>query len=74
MGTKRLDWIHDYGRAGYCLRVFCMLCGYVAVLDPTDVRERSRTRQAPFIQATEQRMKCGQCGARKAACSPANRD
>ncbi|MBA4353565.1 MAG: hypothetical protein C0409_02625 [Novosphingobium sp.] len=73
MGTRRLDRINDYGRAGYRLRVFCMSCGNVVVLDPADVLARCRTHQARSIEAIEQRMKCGQCGARNAACGPVER-
>lgn len=70
MGSKRLDRISDYARAGYDLRVFCMACGHVRVMKPADVLDRCKTHRDRQIDVIEQRLKCASCGARKAACGP----
>lgn len=74
MGSKRLDSISDYHRHGFDLRVTCLGCGRVVVIDSLKLSmacsKAHRSRQMPAIQA---RLACRECGGREVKCGPVGR-
>ena len=55
MSSKRLDDVGDFRRHGYNLRIDCKQCGWVAVLDPTELvllcNRRQWSRQIGSVEA-----------------------
>lgn len=73
MGTKRLETVFDYSKAGCDIAVLCA-CGHAARLDPkavagTCIAKGLDTR----MLAIRQRLKCSACGSREVKCSPMDR-
>jgi len=60
-------------REGYNLRATCLGCGHVAVIDAEALWKRCRTAKDRLIETIEAKLKCGSCGARKAACQPCDK-
>lgn len=71
MSSKRLDTIADYTRHGYMLRVDCLKCRRVALLNPLKLtllcQKRGWSKQ---VAAVEKRMRCSQCGNRVVRLGP----
>ena len=71
MGSKRLDQISDYARHGFNLRVTCLGCGRVIVIDSQALSARCHSkgwsRMMPAVQA---RLTCAECGGRRVKCGP----
>jgi ribosomal protein S27E len=71
MGSRRLNKISDYHRNGYNLRVTCLGCGRVVVLDSLaisiDCGKRNVSRDMGRIQ---RRLACAECGGRNVKCGP----
>jgi hypothetical protein len=72
MSSKRLDTIADYSRHGYALRVDCLSCRHIAVVNPLEIvmlcQHRGWSKQ---MAAVEARMRCSRCGSRKTRIGPA---
>lgn len=72
MSSKRLDTIADFSRHGYALRVDCLRCRRVAILNPLEIvmlcQQRGWSKQ---IAAVEARLRCSQCGRRETRLGPA---
>lgn len=61
MGSKRLDTVADYVKAGLNLQVECA-CGRVVILKATALRDQCFNRSLPMqIAQLEVRMRCLQC-------------
>lgn len=72
MGSKRLESLSDYHRHGYRVRIDCMACRRVVILAPLPLLETCRKRGwKPSREVLERRLRCGDCGARKARLGPA---
>ena len=72
MGSKRLDSLGDYMRHRYRLRVDCLGCKKVAILQPITLLETCRQRGwGHQMGEVEQRLRCGSCGSRKVRVGPA---
>ena len=71
MSSKRLDDVGDFHRHGYSLRVDCLACKRVAVLDALSLvmlcQKNNWSRQ---IGAVEARLRCSGCGSRNVRCGP----
>lgn len=70
MGRRRLDQINHLVKAGYGLRVTCLGCGHIVVLDALAISLSCRSAKDRSLEMIEARLKCVQCGERKAACQP----
>ncbi len=72
MSSKRLDEIGDYSRHGYRLRVDCLGCKRIVIIDPLELvmtcQRRGWSRQ---IDAVERRLRCSSCGGREVRLEPA---
>jgi len=72
MSSKRLNTIADYSRHGYALRVNCLKCQRVVVLNPLEImmacQDRGWSKQ---MAAVEKRMRCKKCGSRDIQLGPA---
>ena len=63
MSSKRLDSISDYHRHGFNLRVTCLGCGRVIVLDSLELSERLLSAgKSGDMTAVERRLRCAECG------------
>ena len=72
MSSKRLDSIADFARHGYRLRVDCLACNRVAIMDPRRIVEIcSKRGLSRDMQAIERRLRCSACGSRRVRCGPA---
>ena len=72
MSSKRLDTIADYTRHGYTLRVDCLKCRRVAIINPLQLTLRCQKRGwSKQIAAVERRLRCSQCGNREVRLGPA---
>lgn len=72
MSSKRLDSTGDYLRHGYKLRIDCLGCKRVVVMDPLKLLEQCRQRAWPHqIASIERRLKCSGCGAKTVRVGPA---
>ena len=71
MSSKRLDKISDYSRHGYALRVDCLTCRRVALVDPLEItllcQRRGWSKQMALV---ERRLRCSQCKSRKIRVGP----
>ena len=71
MAAKRLDSVSDYHRHGFDLRVTCLGCGRVIVLDSLELSERlHRTGKSRDMGAVERRLRCAECGSSQVKCGP----
>ena len=71
MSSKRLDDIGDFRRHGYTLRVDCLTCKRVAVLDPTAIVELcQRNRWSRQMASVERRLRCSTCKSKDVRCGP----
>ena len=71
VSSKRLDDVGDFRRHGYNLRIDCKQCGWVAVLDPTELVLLCNRRQwSRQIGSVEARLRCSKCGAKNVRCGP----
>lgn len=72
MSSKRLDTIADYWRHGFALRVDCLTCRRVALLNPLGIlllcQKRGWSKQ---MAAVESRLKCTRCSSRHIRTGPA---
>lgn len=72
MSSKRLDSLGNYLRHGYRLRVDCLGCRKVAILQPLVLLETCRKRGwGHQLHEVERRLKCGSCGSRNVRVGPA---
>jgi hypothetical protein len=72
MSSKRLDSIADFARHGYRLRVDCLQCKRVAVMDPCRIVEIcSKRGLSRDMHAVQRRLRCSVCGWRDVRCGPA---
>jgi hypothetical protein len=72
MTSKRLDSINDFTRHGYKLRVDCLACNRVVVLDPRPlVAMCSKRGWSRDIHAVKRRLRCSECGSQDVRCGPA---
>ena len=71
VSSKRLDDVGDFHRHGYTLRVDCLACKRVAVLDPLDLVQRcQRNGWSRQLASVERRLRCSGCGSRRVRCGP----
>lgn len=74
MGSKRLDQISDYARHGFDLRVTCLGCGRVIVVDSQALSAKChRENRSRMMGAIEARLVCGECGGKRVKCGPIER-
>ena len=74
MSSKRLDSVADYHRHGFDLRVVCLGCGRVIVLDSLELTQAlSRANRSRDMAAVERRLRCGECGSGEVKCGPVER-
>jgi hypothetical protein len=67
MVRHKLDSVNDFARKGYNLRITCQGCGHVVDASATTMmQDLIRRRCSRSIYVLERRLKCGECGARKA--------
>jgi len=72
MSSKRLETIADFVRHRYRLRVDCLACGRVVVLEPLPILELCQARGWPYrLAVLEPRLVCAECGSRRVRCGPA---
>jgi len=72
MSSKRLDTIADFARHGYRLRVDCLSCKRVAIIEPRQIVELcSKRGWSRDMRAVERRLRCSACGSREVRCGPA---
>lgn len=72
MSSKRLDSAADYLRHGYRLRIDCLGCKRVVIMEPLPLLEICRARSWPYqIGAIERRLRCSVCGGRTVRLGPA---
>ena len=72
MGSKRLDSLADYHRHGLRLRVDCLACKRVAILDPLPLLERCKARGWRYsIDQVTARLVCAECGSKRVRCGSA---
>ncbi|KRA81632.1 hypothetical protein [Altererythrobacter sp. Root672] len=64
MVRHRLDSLSDFARKGFHLRVECQSCKHVVIADPAVLSMEVRGKKD--ITGIERRMRCGECGERKA--------
>ncbi|KRA80304.1 hypothetical protein [Altererythrobacter sp. Root672] len=64
MVRHRLDSLSAFARKGYHLRVECQACKHVVIADPAVLSTVIRGKKD--INAIERRMRCGECGERRA--------
>lgn len=71
MSSKRLDDIGDFHRHGYTLRIDCLACKRVAVLDPLTIitlcQRKGWSRQTVCVEA---RLRCSGCKSKNVRCGP----
>ena len=78
MGSKRMDSLRDLDRWGCVFRVECRRCGHKAELTAWDLQERAlklrdRAMEWSRLAVIGARLRCSQCGARKARWGVAER-
>lgn len=74
MGSKRLDKISDYRRHGYDLRVKCLHCQRVVIIDPTELIHLCAAQgKSQMTDAVIRRLRCAECGSRRIELSPTER-
>ena len=72
MGSKRLDSLADYNRHRYRLRVVCVRCRRVSILDPLPLLQRCQARGWSYqMPAVAKRLVCAECGGREVRLGPA---
>ena len=72
MGSKRLYTLADYHRHGLRLRVDCLACKRVAILDPLPLLERCKARGWRYgIEQVATRLVCAECGSKRVRCGSA---
>ena len=74
MSSKRLDSIADYHRHDLNLRVVCLRCGRVIVLDSLELTQSlHRAGKSRHMGAVERRFRCAECGGDRVKCGPVER-
>lgn len=75
MSSKRLDSLGDYLRHRYKVRVDCLGCRKVVILQPIVLLEQCRRRGwSHQMHEVAGRLKCGSCGSREVRIGPAFAD
>lgn len=66
MGSERVDPLGEYMRHRNRLRVDCLACKKLAILQPITLLETCRQRGwGHRMGEVEQRLRCGSCGSRR---------
>lgn len=74
MSSKRLDSISDYHRHGFNLRVVCLGCGRVIVIDSLELTQRLHNAgKSRDMGAVQRRLRCAECGGDRVKCGPVER-
>ena len=72
VGSKRLDSIAAYHRHHYRLRVDCLRCRRVAILEPLALLQTCRARGWIYqLGEVERRLVCAECGSKEVRLGPA---
>ena len=71
MSSKRLDNIGDFMRHGYTLRVDCLDCKRVAVLNPLMIVSLCQSKGwSKQMASVEARLRCSGCRSKNVRCGP----